>query len=118
MPMITVPLGERTYPIYIGSGMLDCLGAHTLEALGEISVAVVTDDNVAPLYLDRAVKALEGAGIRVCTITLPHGEATKCLDSLAKLYDFLCANRLTRKDAVVALGGGVIGDLTGLAAAT
>lgn len=118
MPMITVPLGERTYPIHIGSGMLDCLGAHTLEALGEISVAVVTDDNVAPLYLDRAVKSLEAAGLRVCSITLPHGEATKCLDSLVKLYDFLCANRLTRKDAVVALGGGVIGDLAGLAAAT
>lgn len=118
MPMITVPLGQRTYPVHIGSGLLDCLGAHVVEALGEISVAVVTDDNVAPLYLDRAVKSIESAGLRVCTITLPHGEATKCLDSLAKLYDFLCENRLTRKDAVVALGGGVIGDLTGLAAAT
>ena len=118
MSMITVPLGERTYPIHIGSGLLDCLGAHVLEALGEISVAVVTDDNVASLYLDRAVKSLEGAGLRVCTITLPHGERTKCLDQLARLYDFLCENRITRKDAVIALGGGVIGDLTGLAAAT
>ena len=118
MPMITVPLGERTYPIHIGSGLLDCLGAHVVEALGDITVAVVTDDNVAPLYLDRAVKSLEAAGLRVCTITLPHGEQTKCLDQLANLYAFLCENRLTRKDAVVALGGGVIGDLTGLAAAT
>ena len=118
MPMITVPLGTRTYPIHIGNGLLDCLGAHVLEALGEISVAVVTDDNVAPLYLDRAVKSLENAGLRVCTITLPHGEATKCLDQLANLYTFLCENRITRKDAIVALGGGVIGDLTGLAAAT
>ena len=118
MPMITVPLGTRTYPIHIGNGLLDCLGTHVLEALGEISVAVVTDDNVAPLYLDRAVKSLESAGLRVCTITLPHGEATKCLDQLANLYTFLCENRITRKDAIVALGGGVIGDLTGLAAAT
>ena len=118
MPMITVPLGTRTYPIHIGNGLLDCLGAHVLEALGEISVAVVTDDNVAPLYLDRAVKSLESTGLRVCTITLPHGEATKCLDQLANLYTFLCENRITRKDAIVALGGGVIGDLTGLAAAT
>ena len=118
MPMITVPLGQRTYPIHIGNGLLDCLGTHVLEALGEISVAVVTDDNVAPLYLDRAVKSLESAGLRVCTITLPHGEATKCLDQLAILYSFLCENRITRKDAIVALGGGVIGDLTGLAAAT
>ena len=118
MPMITVPLGQRTYPIHIGNGLLDCLGAHVLEALGEISVAVVTDDNVAPLYLARAVKSLESAGLRVCTITLPHGEATKCLDQLANLYTFLCEKRITRKDAIVALGGGVIGDLTGLAAAT
>ena len=118
MPMITVPLGERTYPIHIGSGLLDCLGALTLESLGEIAVAVVTDDNVAPLYLDRAVKSLENAGLRVCTITLPHGEETKCLARLSDLYTFLCENRITRKDAVIALGGGVIGDLTGLAAAT
>ena len=118
MPMITVPLGERTYPIHIGSGLLDCLGALTLESLGEIAVAVVTDDNVAPLYLDRAVKSLEDAGLQVCTITLPHGEETKCLARLSDLYTFLCENRITRKDAVIALGGGVIGDLTGLAAAT
>jgi len=118
MPMITVPLGERTYPIHIGSGLLDCLGAYVVEALGEISVAVVTDDNVAPLYLGRAVKSLEAAGLRVCAITLPHGEQTKCLDQLSNLYTFLCESRITRKDAVIALGGGVIGDLTGLAAAT
>ena len=118
MPMITVPLGERTYPIHIGSGMLDCLGTHVLEMLGEIAVAVVTDDNVAPLYLQRAVTSLENAGLRVCTITLPHGETTKCLEQLANLYAFLCDSRITRKDAVVALGGGVIGDLAGLAAAT
>ena len=118
MPMITVPLGERTYPIHIGSGMLDCLGAHVLESLGEISVAVVTDDNVAPLYLARAVASLENAGLRVCHITLPHGETTKCLDQLMNLYTFLCDSRITRKDAVIALGGGVIGDLAGLAAAT
>ena len=118
MPMITVPLGERTYPIHIGAGMLDCLGALTLESLGEIAVAVVTDDNVAPLYLQRVVASLEHAGLQVCSIVLPHGEQTKCLDQLANLYGFLCENHITRKDAVVALGGGVIGDLTGLAAAT
>ena len=118
MPMIPVPLGDRTYSIHIGSGMLDCLGAQVLESLGEISVAVVTDDNVAPLYLVRAVASLENAGLRVCHITLPHGEQTKCLDQLMNLYTFLCDSRITRKDAVIALGGGVIGDLAGLAAAT
>ena len=118
MPMITVPLGERTYPIHIGSGMLDCLGALTLEALGEIAVAVVTDDNVAPLYLHRVQASLDAVGLRHTSIVLPHGEPTKCLAQLSRLYDFLCESRITRADAIIALGGGVIGDLAGLAAAT
>lgn len=118
MQKIIVPLKERSYPIHIGSGLLDSLGAYVREALGDITVAVVTDDNVAPLYLSRAVKSLLAAGLKVKSITLPHGEETKCLARLSDLYDFLCHARLTRKDAVVALGGGVIGDLTGLAAAT
>ncbi|MGN0753485.1 MAG: 3-dehydroquinate synthase [Aristaeellaceae bacterium] len=118
MNKIVVPLGERTYPIYLGAGLLDALGRLVREALGEIAVAVVTDDNVAPLYLSRAVDALEKAGLRVCSITLPHGEQTKSLSCLEQLYAFLCESRITRKDAVIALGGGVIGDLAGLAAAT
>ncbi len=118
MPTLTVPLGDRTYPIHIASGALDTLGPRTREALGDVAVAVVTDDNVGPLYLDRAVASLTAAGLRVSAITLPHGEKTKCLDRLAELYGFLCESRITRRDAVVALGGGVIGDLTGLAAAT
>ena len=118
MQKIIVPLASRSYPIHIGSGLLDSLGAYVREALGEITVAVVTDDHVAPLYLSRAVKSLLAAGLKVKSITLPHGEATKCLSRLSDLYDFLCHARITRKDAVIALGGGVIGDLTGLAAAT
>ena len=118
MRSISVPLGERTYPVHIGSGLLDTLGSRVREALGEVTVAVVTDDNVAPLYLARAVASLEQSGLRVKHITLPHGEQTKCLARLEELYTFLCESRITRKDAVVALGGGVIGDLTGLAAAT
>ncbi len=118
MPTITVPLGDRSYPIYIESGALDTLGARTREALGDITAAIVTDDNVAPLYLSRAVASCQKAGLRVCTITLPHGEGTKCLERLTELYGFLCENHVTRRDALVALGGGVIGDLTGLAAAT
>ena len=118
MQKIIVPLKERSYPIHIGSGLLDCLGQYVREALGEITVAVVTDDNVAPLYLSRAVKSLLAAGLKVKSITLPHGEETKCLARLSDLYDFLCHARITRRDAVLALGGGVIGDLTGLAAAT
>ena len=118
MQKIIVPLKDRPYPIHIGSGLLDSLGTYVREALGEITVAVVTDDNVAPLYLSRAVKSLLAAGLKVKSITLPHGEETKCLARLSGLYDFLCHARITRRDAVLALGGGVIGDLTGLAAAT
>ncbi len=118
MRTITVPLGSRSYPIHIGAGLLDSLGAFIRDTLGDVAVAVVTDDNVAPLYLSRAVKSLLSAGLKVKSITLPHGEETKCLARLEDLYGFLCHARITRKDAVVALGGGVIGDLTGLAAAT
>ncbi len=118
MPTITVHIGERTYPVHIGSGLLDTLGQHTRDTLGDITVAVVTDDHVAPLYLRRAVQSLKAAGLNVCAITLPHGEQTKSLTRLSDLYTFLCDHHLTRKDALVALGGGVIGDLTGLAAAT
>ena len=76
MNKIVVPLGDRTYPIYLGSGLLDALGRLVREALGEIAVAVVTDDNVAPLYLARALASLEKAGLRVSSVTLPHGEKT------------------------------------------
>ena len=118
MPVITVPLGERSYPIHIGAGLLDQTGAMLREVCGECAVAVITDDNVAPLYLARVMDSLNAAGLRACSISLPHGEPTKCLARLSDLYTFLCARHMTRKDVIVALGGGVIGDLAGFAAAT
>ena len=118
MPVLTVPLGERTYPIHIERGCLERSGELIREKLGDIAVAVVTDDNVAPLYLKQTERSLKDAGLRVESIVLPHGEQTKCLQRLTELYDFLCAAHITRRDAVLALGGGVIGDLAGLAAAT
>ena len=118
MQTITVPLGERSYPIHIERGLLAKTGAMIREKLGDIAVAVVSDDHVAPLYMEEVVSSMEKVGLRVCSIVLPHGEQTKCLKSLETLYAFLCEHHLTRKDAIVALGGGVIGDLAGLAAAT
>ncbi len=118
MRKVMVCLDQRSYPIYIEPGLLDRLGEYVAEGLGQCAAAVVTDDHVAPLYLERAMASLEKAGIRACAITLPHGEKTKCLDMLTRLYDFLCQRHITRQDAVIALGGGVIGDLAGLAAAT
>lgn len=118
MQTITVPLGERSYPIHIERGLLAKTGAMIREKLGDIAVAVISDDHVAPLYMEEVVSSMEKVGLRVCSIVLPHGEQTKCLKSLETLYAFLCEHHLTRKDAIVALGGGVIGDLAGLAAAT
>ncbi len=118
MPTINVSLGERAYPIRIEAGLIDRVGAHARQLLGDCSLAIITDDNVAPLYLQRVEASLDAAGLRHSSIVLPHGEPTKCLAQLSNLYDFLCKSHVTRTDAIIALGGGVIGDLAGLAAAT
>ncbi|MBQ8311886.1 MAG: 3-dehydroquinate synthase [Clostridia bacterium] len=118
MPTIRVALGDRAYPIHIQSGLIDQVGAHAREVLGDCALAIITDDHVAPLYLARVEASLDAAGLRHTSIVLPHGEPTKCLAQLSNLYDFLCESHITRKDAIIALGGGVIGDLAGLAAAT
>lgn len=118
MATVQVSLGERSYPIYIAPGILDSIGTYAREILGECRLAIVTDDHVAPLYLHRVEASLQAAELQYTSIVLPHGEPTKCLEQLSCLYDFLCESRITRSDAVVALGGGVIGDLAGLAAAT
>ena len=118
MEKLTVALGKRSYPIHIGRGLLDEAGAVLQPLLGTCAVAIVTDDNVAPLYLRRVEKSLAAAGFRCGSIVLPHGEKTKCMDSLGRLYAFFAENHITRRDAVLALGGGVMGDLAGLAAAT
>lgn len=118
MPTIHVSLGSRAYPIHIQSGLIDRVGDHARQVLGDCTLAIITDDHVAPLYLARVEASLDAAGLRHHSIVLPHGEPTKCLAQLSHLYDFLCESHITRKDAIIALGGGVIGDLAGLAAAT
>lgn len=118
MRTLTVHLGERSYPIHIAPGILDQAGALLREALGPCRCAIVTDEHVGPLYLARLQASLEAAGLSCAALTLPAGEPTKSLDALGQVYDFLCQAGLTRRDAVVALGGGVMGDLAGLAAAT
>lgn len=115
---ISVNLGDRSYPVVIDSNALNILGESIRQRLGDCTAAIVTDDNVAPLYLAQVKASLDRAGLRHASIVLPHGEPTKCLTQLSNLYDFLCESHITRKDAIVALGGGVIGDLAGLAAAT
>ncbi len=118
MAQLQVSLGARSYPIHLAHGLLDQLGPLLREALGTAALAIITDDHVAPLYLARVEASLRSAGFRTESLVLPHGEQTKCLQRLSECYDFLCQRQITRQDAVVALGGGVIGDLAGLAAAT
>jgi 3-dehydroquinate synthase len=115
MQSIGVELGERSYPIYIGAGLLG-RGDLLRRYIGGKQVAVVTNDVVAPLYLNALLPALDG--LQVDVFTLPDGERYKTLDSYAKLMDFLVDKRHNRTTTLIALGGGVVGDLTGFAAAT
>nr|WP_210253342.1 3-dehydroquinate synthase [Propylenella binzhouense] len=101
----------------IGSGLLAAAGAAIRERLGAVRLAVVTDENVAAIHLPALLLALRAADLDAITIVLPPGEATKSLEHLEAVVDQVLEARLERGDAVVALGGGVIGDLAGFAAA-
>lgn len=119
MESITVHLGQRSYPIMIGSGVLASIGPLLGErGLAAKRVAVVTDSNVAPYYREPLVHSLTGAGYEPWVIVLPPGEQQKDLATLSLLYDKLIAGRIERRSPLIALGGGVIGDLAGFAAAT
>jgi 3-dehydroquinate synthase len=116
MDTVRVELGTRSYPIHIGSGLLaraDLVRPH----LAQPRVAIVTNDVVGPLHLAPLRAALQDAGVRVLPITLPDGEAAKNWDSLQRILDLLLENRCERSTTVIALGGGVVGDLAGFAAA-
>ncbi|MES3024521.1 MAG: bifunctional shikimate kinase/3-dehydroquinate synthase AroKB [Pseudomonadota bacterium] len=114
---LNVDLGERSYPIAIGARVLSDPGL--LERhIGGHKVAIVTNTTVAPLYLERLAAPLRAAGRDVVTVVLPDGEEHKNWASLMTIFDALLANKCDRKTTLVALGGGVIGDLTGYAAAS
>jgi len=117
MRRLNVSLAERSYPILIGGGLL-ARADLILPFLRTARVALVSNLTVAPLYLDAFAKALEKAGIGVTPIILPDGEAHKNWESLNLIYDALLANHFDRSTTIIALGGGVIGDLAGFAAAT
>ncbi len=108
---------SRPYDVVIGSGVLEELGARAAQLLPGRSVCIVSDDTVAALYERQARQSLEAAGFRVVSYVFPHGEKSKSGESFLALLGFLAQSRLTRADALVALGGGVTGDLTGFAAA-
>jgi 3-dehydroquinate synthase len=114
---LNVDLGERSYPIAIGPGLLSDPALLARHIQGR-QVAIVTNTTVAPLYLERVAAPLRAAGREVVTIVLEDGEQYKNQASLMQVFDALLANKCDRKTTMVALGGGVIGDLTGYAAAS
>ena len=117
MKTITVH-ASQTYPIWIGRGLLGQCGTYLKQQTKAQTAAVITDDHVDCYYGDIVTKSLEESGFRTIKFVFPHGEASKCSKTLNQIYDFLCENNITRTDCLVALGGGVVGDITGFAAAT
>jgi len=115
--ILNVALAERSYPIHIGSGLLNETEL-LLKHLKQKQVAIVTNTTVAPLYLATVAQPLRDAGVQVVEIILPDGEQYKNSDTLNTIYDALINARCERNTTLIALGGGVIGDLTGYAAAT
>ena len=119
MKTLTVALPGRSYDILIERGLLDQAGEHCRAVLPRASrLFVVTDSTVGPLYLKRTTPSLEAAGFETAICEIPAGEASKCAGELSRLWECMMDFGLTRTDAVIALGGGVVGDLAGFAAAT
>ena len=117
MRTLDVALGARSYPIHVGAGLLGDASLF-LPHLKQRKVAVVTNTTVAPLYLERLRGVLEAAGVKVIGIVLPDGEEHKNWSTLNLVFDALLEHRCERGTTLIALGGGVVGDMTGFAAAT
>lgn len=116
MQSLTVALGDRAYPIHVGQGLLD-KGDLIAPLLRQKSVCVVTNTTVGPLYLDRLLEALRIQGVQVFALALPDGERFKDWQTLNLIFDTLLENRCERGTTLIALGGGVVGDMGGFAAA-
>lgn len=114
--LVRVPLGSRAYDILIGPGLIGRAGGEITARLKGRRAAIVTDDNVGPLYLGPLMDSLQTDGIEAVSLTLPAGEKTKNFENLIAVVEMALSARLERNDMVIALGGGVIGDLAGFAA--
>ncbi|MDQ2092735.1 3-dehydroquinate synthase [Rhodalgimonas zhirmunskyi] len=114
---VHVDLGTRSYDILIGPGLLSQAGAHIAPLLNRPRVAVLTDETVSALHLDTLRDGLAANGISMTSLALPAGESTKSWPQFSRAVDWLLEQQVERNDMVVALGGGVIGDLAGFAAA-
>lgn len=117
METLTVGLGDRSYPIHIARGLL-AQSELLLPYLPQKRVAIVTNTTVGPLYLEQLGAMLQAHGVAVIPVILPDGEQYKNAETLSQIYDVLLTKRCERSTPLIALGGGVVGDMTGFAAAT
>jgi 3-dehydroquinate synthase len=117
MQTLTVDLGDRSYPIHIGQDLLAKVEL-IMPHLKRKQVAIVTNTTVAPLYLEKLAEPLRAQGVSIIPIVLPDGEQYKNAEVLNTIYDALLTNRCERRTTLIALGGGVVGDMCGYAAAT
>jgi 3-dehydroquinate synthase len=117
-PACEVATATQRYPIFIGWGWLERLGEQMGRTRPSGRAIVISDEAVFSLYGERAMKSLAEAGFAACSYVVPPGEATKTLASADRIYDFLVEQRAERSDVIVALGGGMVGDLAGFVAAT
>ncbi|MBN2630810.1 MAG: 3-dehydroquinate synthase [Rhodobacteraceae bacterium] len=117
LDVVAVDLGARSYEVRIGPGLIDGAAAQVLPFLHRRKVAVVTDETVAALHLDRLMASFAASGIEATALALPPGEGTKGWPEFARTTEWLLEQKIERRDLVVAFGGGVIGDLAGFAAA-
>ncbi len=115
MRTLKVDLGERSYPIFIGKDLF--LAEYLLPYIGGKQVMIVSNETVAPLYIEKFKKSFVGSGKSVSEVVLPDGESYKNLGTINKIFDELMAKNYDRKTTLIALGGGVVGDMTGFAAA-
>lgn len=113
---LRVDLGDRSYDILVGDGLLSSAGADILASAGNGRCWIVTDENVAPLYLDTVMASLERAGLEAQPIILPAGEGTKAFATLERIVNTVLDGAPERSSTLIALGGGVVGDITGFAA--
>jgi len=109
---LEVELDDRSYPIYIGKGLLES-GEQLKKHIKSKKVLIVTNDKIAPIYLNTIRESLKNSGIEIFDVILPDGEIYKNMDILMKIIDAAMINKLDRKSMFIALGGGVIGDMTG-----
>lgn len=116
--VLTVDLAQHSYPIYIGSGVLSLLGEYFHRIFGNRRAVIVTDDIVGPIYAQQVLSSLKSAQLEAHLVSIPPGEASKRLSVTEMLYDKMFDFSVERSDVILALGGGVVGDLAGFAAAT